>query len=578
MSALFNVAFDAADRRLPTVERLRRSHARQGFGAGHTVDHDGGTLVWYPTPTAGAAAADRAFLRFDNGFIACVGTLFYDGAGRDGALRRLWDDFREPKSISTDRLFGGFLVAIGKHGKVWLFGDRIGLVKLYTVPRSGVLGTSWLACLDALEQPRLDPFGASEYVLLGANHGDRTPVAGIGIADPACARELGDGRALALTEPGDWLSERVPSSPGEAVERIAAILASRFTDIGASYGGRIRCALSGGFDSRLIVASLLHCRLEPDVFVYGSRDSADVVVAEAAARAVGLRLRHVDKQRLEADGADDCTAAIAANLDYFDGIPPDGIEDLTADRQTRDAQSRDDHIALNGGGGEIFRNFFYLPDRRYSAADIEQTFYRPYAAAVFRDRGRCHEFRQRMVESIAAVTGPGSLDRAMVELIYPLFRNRFWASRNNSLAARVGAFLTPFIDAPLVRASANLPLAWKNHGRLEASLIARMNGALGSVPLAYGFTPAAGPGWAYRLRSALAQQRPPALRGRSAQIRSLLKRRPVEAPPHLRPLLEGAPAIGELLVLDALARDAQLVRALTLEALIRSRGIGVGGI
>ena len=37
-------------------------------------------------------------------------------------------------------------------------------------------------------------------------------------------------------------------------------------------------------------------------------------------------------------------------------------------------------MAASGGCGEIFRNFFYLPDRRLSAAAVARTFFVTAAA------------------------------------------------------------------------------------------------------------------------------------------------------------------------------------------------------
>mgnify|MGYP006951082563 CR=1 FL=1 len=68
---------------------------------------------------------------------------------------------------------------------------------------------------------------------------------------------------------------------------------------------------------------------------------------------------------------------------FFDALPRDGIYDLGADRRTRLQQAADGSIALDGGGGEIFRNFFHLPDHAFTARDIVRTFYRRFRRGAF---------------------------------------------------------------------------------------------------------------------------------------------------------------------------------------------------
>src|SRR5690606_7457173 len=197
-----------------------------------------------------------------------------------------------------------------------------------------------------------------EYVLLGANHGDRTPVSGIGIADPSLAIDVMSGSSVAVTTLGDWIGQSPPATMDAAAEACAEILHDRMSVVGRALDYRVRCALSGGFDSRLLVAASLSAGIRPDLFVYGSAVETDVRVASAAAAAVSLPLRHVDKSQFPAPSLPSDLGSLRPMLEFFDGIPPDGLEMSGIDRQTRIAQSADGYVALNGGGGEIMRNFF----------------------------------------------------------------------------------------------------------------------------------------------------------------------------------------------------------------------------
>src|SRR5699024_3065769 len=110
----------------------------------------------------------------------------------------------------------------------------------------------------------------------------------------------------------------------------------------------------------LIVAGLMACGEQPALFVYGSGSCRDVAVARAVARHAGLSLDVIDKAAMDCGRPGPDMACLVANALFFDGLPNDGIHDAGSDRLTRLQQTADGRIALNGGGGEIFRNYFHL--------------------------------------------------------------------------------------------------------------------------------------------------------------------------------------------------------------------------
>lgn len=541
-------------------------------------------LVWYPTPAQPAIPAMEAWIDDGDGFACCVGTFFYQRLTGDAALRAIWRDFDGSNSARPPDALGNYLIAVGKQGRIWVFGDRLGLIRLYQAPGLGLLSTSWLACLDAMSAPVLDPFGTREYIFEGANHGDRSPVAGIGIADPDVVTEVTTGTIQTRARLADWLTAPAQASAADAVDDLANKLTENAEIMANAFRGRVRCALSGGFDSRLLVATLLKVGAKPDLYVYGSHADADVRIAQRCADAVGLPLRWVDKQQMDEDQADSDQppaklatldeSRLHANIDFFDGLPIDGILDTGSDRQTRLMQSADGYLALNGGGGEILRNFYYLRGQRYTARQIEQTFYRGYPSKAFLRKSDLAHYRERMTASIERIVGADLLDRRRVDLIYPLFRNRYWAGRNNSMAVRTGHFLTPLLEMDLVRAAIATPVSWRDFGRLESKLIAKLEPRLGGVPLSYGFRPDRGPDWRYRGKMYLQQLRPPWLRGQSANIRDLLCRNRIDLD-GTSGTCKGEAVTDRVLATRALRKEAQRSRVLTIEALLRRYRIDV---
>ena len=97
-------------------------------------------------------------------------------------------------------------------------------------------------------------------------------------------------------------------------------------------------------------------------------------------------------------------------------------------------------LALNGGGGEIFRNFFYLPDRPLSTREIVWAFYSQFDSRCFVGSNGPQEYRDRLAEKIGDAVGVSGrrLTRAEVERIFPVFRCRYWMGKNSSINNRLG--------------------------------------------------------------------------------------------------------------------------------------------
>lgn len=574
MTALFVIASRESVARNALTERADRSMRKQGFAAPQTFHWDFGILVWYPTPeTLGSSGF---FSEDSAGCIACVGTFFFDGKTGNPALQEFLKAFDESCAAELQRRTeGNYVLFMTKEGKSWFSGDRLGLIRLYHAPTISLFSTSWLVALDCIGAPVLQKSAAQEYIIEGANHGVATPVEQIVISKPAAIIRT-DASVVASSSMADWLCVAEPSDIDAAVDAATSILRRSMQVIVNSFRGRIRCSLSGGFDSRLIVAALMAIGERPECFVYGSTSDEDVRIARELSRLAGLKLRHYDKDALDFATSPLEAEGLEQNIGFFDGIPPDGVFDRGSDRSTRIAQSRDGRMALNGGGGEILRNFFYLRDRPFSATQIVQTFYSGYLAAAFPGREQLIAYQRYMVENLESLTGKGVLDRKRVELVYPLFRNRYWAGRNNSLAVRVGDFYTPLLDPRLVEFAATLPMSWKCYGIFESMLISRLSPDLARVPLTYGFSPARGPNFGYRTKMWLQQLRPPALRRYSPRIKSLLGRiDKAGVPLEHRRLLPGPLEINEVIRLDELLDPAQVSRAMTLEALIRRSNVTV---
>ncbi|RSY84709.1 hypothetical protein DAH66_11590 [Sphingomonas koreensis] len=139
---------------------------------------------------------------------------------------------------------------------------------------------------------------------------------------------------------------------------------------------------------------------------------------------------------------------------------------------------------------KIYRNFFYLPDRRFTAHDIARTFFArftPGDATPGFDAGAFLDgIAARIREAIEPPAATGRLDRTRIEQIYPRIRCRALFGREISLEGRYSPYLMPFLDHQVVAQAMTIPLGLKHAGRFEAALLNAIDPQLAAQPSAYG--------------------------------------------------------------------------------------------
>ncbi len=554
--------------------RAAHSLERQGFSPAVRFDWSGGELVAWAHP--GQQQVENCSLQVPMGTACCVGPLWYRGRFGRSALAALLDDVHVMGRLDESELRGNFALFLTAGDRIWLLNDALGFVNVYASADGCFFSTSWLAACAYLRHIELDEASVIEYVLLGAAHSRRSPVHNVDLLP------LGQGHDLKRRHTWvrfpDGIAPETPDfdSLGEAMEAVSGHLRKVFSEVALAFPDRVNVALSGGFDSRLIVAGLLAAGAHPRLFVYGGADSVDVAVARVVAGSMGLTLDVIDKNRMNRGASLPDIESLEQSALFFDGLPNDGIYDLGADRHTRLQQNAGGHIALNGGGGEIFRNFFHLPDRSFTADDIVRSFYRGFSPRVFRDAAGLSDYGTRLAASMREVlgidvNGSGRLTRSQVELVYPLFRCHYWMGVNNSVTVRHGYYATPLVDLELMRLARRVPLRWKNAGTFQGRLIAALHPGIASQSSSYGFRFDQGPGWKARLAEQLVCARPARLRPLINAVRRNLRN--VRAAPdtllRYRELLPGEWCVDSLLDLRQLPDDGALGRALAVEVLWR---------
>lgn len=460
----------------------------------------------------------------DGGFAASFGSFFYRGdQGRVG-LESLYRGFL-PDSFDWEGLAGQFVALILKSDVLYVIGDGLGACKIFRLDGGGLISNSFVALASLGGVTAFDLQGCYEYVFAGSCYGTRTVVDGVSSVPPANIVSW-DGTQCVLTQRADPIVTHMESD-ARPIATLAQDHAERldqyFAPVVRHHGDRLQLSFSGGFDSRLVLATLLKQGVKPRLFTYGPVDDPEVAIARTIAVGEGLEFECIDKSRINPPEPDQFAAQVERDFLAFDGWKCDGgIFSSGADYYDRLRRHENGQVPINGSLGEIYRNFFYLPDRSFSAADLVSTFFSQYDPAaggpLFDDRA----YRSNLATSIRRAVNADSewLTRRQVELAYPAFRGRYWTGHDAQINQRFGPMLFPYLESNLIRDTSVIPLCYKTLGRLQGEMTRLQHARLAAYPSGYGY-PLGGPRpWKERMMSFLNNHRPPALRRHAFRLKN----------------------------------------------------------
>jgi asparagine synthase (glutamine-hydrolysing) len=563
-----------------TQDRLCKAFADQGFDTPKIISTLHADIYLYRKLNV---PVWQLFYGDSQNFALFTGTALYRGRSGIAAATALFEQFSFD-SPDWGEFSGDFCALVARDSALRLFIDPLGIYKVYRDHNGAVFSTSFLAVLETVESPSINSQAVYEYVFQGATYGDKTVIEQVELVSSGGAYQL-DRKLLFRAWP-EHLSPRFKQASFEAhVRKNLANLQRVFWPLKSCFGNNVSTALTGGYDSRLALALLWEQGVRPrNVHVYGSEHNTDVKIARQIAERESFALIHVDKARYPTVNRDTFSEAVARNFHFFDGCPVDGIFDNGVDLQTRLDRCTKGELHLNAGGGEIFRNFFNLRDSRFSVQQFLWSFYNRYDPRTCTDFFSERAYLAALGEKIkAALSHTDSiLQREEIELLYVIFRCRYWMGKNNSINNRFSWTLTPFINWRVVKDAVSIPPAYKKHGRLEAALIQAINQTLAQYPSVYGHNFAEEPPLARILSDYSTILRPPFLRRYTYRIRNRWAHRPAArsyylSDNYLCTVVDIAfPYMSAFFHVDKLAESRAFNRCCTLEYLFERYNVGNG--
>jgi hypothetical protein len=562
----------AGEDRSATQESALAVFARMGMPSPRLLRGENYVLAVYPK----RQAPEPALRQFPDGdFVYTCGTLIYESMVGIPAAAAFYRDCGR-QTAPRNQAMGHYAVVLRKNGETTIISDGLGGFLVFYDEARRIASSSFLAVASALDRVTLGTQGACEYVFNGVVSGNATVFDEVLVAPVSATITVGE-QCLEIRRNPPPLPMAVSTEPFDAtVERSMQLLDHYFSTVAQCFGDRVTSALSGGYDSRLILALLRRHGIRPRVYVYGPPGDKDVCLARAIAEGEGFALEIVDKDKQVTLTPGEFAAVAHENFLASDGYTWNGIFSNGAESDQRASRVSGNALALNGGGGEIWRNFFYLPDRRYTPREIMWSFYSQFDPETCTSAFDQETYFRDLEEKLEALVGGPCpmLPRPMVEWLYHYFRCRAWDGRINNINNTFGYVALPFLDPKVTEHASVIPIGWKNHGAYEAELIRRADPRLAAYPSGYGHDFSGPPPLSRRLADYGTYLRPPWLRRLAYRVKNRV-RRPGELPDYLRQeyrdaaLPGGVQVMTELFQLDRIGDPAQTARILTLEYLIR---------
>lgn len=427
---------------------------------------------------------------FENGdFIVTLGNLFYrDNFGKD-CLQFLYNDFKNGERDLYNNLKGSYSVLIFVNNELYVFNDFLGLMRVYNTEDGSFFSTSFLAIAKGLKVKTPSTQEIYEYIIRGGMYGDKTVLKEINLI-PRSTVVCMNGESL--NEKLKFVYERLPfyNDYNEMLEYVSAEYMNIFKSITNTFGENITTALSGGYDSRLMLALLRKNGITPKLYVYGTENSSDVIVAKRIAKGENFSINHIDRNIYGDIEINDFADIVENNFIFYDGLGTFGIFDDGRDVISRRKRSSEGILQLNGAGGEVWRDFWGLNPLKKKSIDFVRHKWDIYNYKAYSDKFNkkryFNNFTHKLEQSINFPDNRRKLTRKEMEMSYPLFRYRYWQSIGNSINLNFSYTLMPLMETSLLYPSFDLPIQKKYNGRFEAALIRKIDPKLASYPSNYG--------------------------------------------------------------------------------------------
>lgn len=298
---------------------------------------------------AGSDGFNTLRAKTDSGEIQVFGIFLYrDYPADESALTAFMNDFAQKGSACFPECSGAFRVRVDySDGRSLFFADNSGFLRYYISRESGGFFPTLADAAPERAARRPNHTAIADFLSYGCVYGLETTVASVYRSDPECYYVVENGEIRTY-------GKELPALEDAAAPRdMLARQMSRFA-AAVKNRGMIGCTITGGTDSRAVLAHLLHNGIRPSLAITEGSDCEDVRAAREIAAILDLPLTVVSTAEENPSWLDEA-------IEVSDGM----MEVCGSYRLYKKADilhTQGIAVECGGGAGEIYKNSFINQD------------------------------------------------------------------------------------------------------------------------------------------------------------------------------------------------------------------------
>lgn len=444
-------------------------------------------------PRINGSGTPIVFDRETGSWLLAAGTWFHAAGYGSGAESTLLERYLTAGPLRLSREIDGFFVVVigdARTREIVVITDLVGSCHCFIRKSRLAIHLSGSSLLLAgLEEFSLDPVGCQEFLRTGVIYENRTVYKEVQKLGPASIFRFAQGSLKASDR---YWSVTDLTAESIEIETAAGTLWDSLIEAARKVGNvfaRPVCDLTGGYDSRALVAAFLGSGVRFSAAVSGPADSGDVIVSSGLAQLAGLPHIHFPP------GEPLSFAEVTAALPLTDG-EYNLVEYAHVMRIHRDLMQRFD-ISINGSFGEVARGYWWellfprtgqrsrldakkVARLRYGAEDNIGFLFVPQVrldlASHFAD------VIERTNAGLSELPNTIQMDHA-----YLMMRMQRWQGRIATSTNRIWPCLSPFLFRSVLETMLQTKARFRQRSLLIRKMLAEFQPRFANFPLEYGY-------------------------------------------------------------------------------------------
>ena len=411
------------------------------------------------------------------------------GAGAEARLLSRYLKVGIQKLVEELDGFFAILIGDGRTGEVLLITDIIGSCHAYSRVLPGCIAISdSSAMLAAIGETELDLTGCQEFLATGILYEERTLFRDVRKTEPASVYVFSKGVERSKTR--YWRTASLVPDTLDGTEALEGLWNSLIDSAKAIHTTfpRLVCDLTGGYDSRVLVAAFHGAGVPFSVTVSGSPESQDVRISRMIAAHFGWEHLHIEANEAQTFGkAKEAFSYTDGEYNILEYARILGIHKPLSERFD---------ISVNGSFGEVARGYWWEDLFPYAGdvrpIDTEALARKRYAWQPFDPLLFPPEKRLNLVSHFKGIIErtnsemKGFPNTFQMDNTYLYMRMQRWQGRIASSTNQQWPCISPFMFRPVLEALLQTRSGLRRRSLLTRKVLTKHLPSIAAYPLEHG--------------------------------------------------------------------------------------------